>query len=167
MNGAPAPAELAIVFIFYGFIFLFLFGVQLFVCWLLYKAALPVPATYLDQSPGTAFLLLIPLFNIVWLFIFTRSLSVGYQRHFHQSGTLTDDCGQQLGMWWGICAACSLIPCIGMIPAAISFVIMILYLAKVYSCRSQLLGMTTPGYVYGTNGEFSTPTAPTKNPYSY
>lgn len=174
MNGPPqlGGAEIGIIIAFYGFIFLCMLGIQAVICWFLYRACAGLPEAFRTHGPGMAFLLMIPLFGIVWIFIYTKGLSQGFQRFFSQTGTLTDDCGEKTGLWWGICSACSIIPCVGGLFGIASLVLLIIYLIKVSECRSKALafGDGFAQNAYGNPNAFGNPNQPfppSKNPYSF
>ena len=142
MQQEPSGAEIAFLLAFYGIIFAISIGITFLVAWLMFRAAKSLPEPYRSRvSPGQAFLIFIPLFGIVWVFIYTKKLSQAFQDYFRSQRLQTDDCGEQLGMYWGIGSACSLIPCLGIIAALGSLVSMILYLVKVTECKNRIESM--------------------------
>ena len=147
-NGEP---DIAILLAVYGCIFVVALGVQLFISYLLFLGAKALPESYRSQvSPGQAFLMLIPLFNLVWIFIYTKQLSQAYQSYMASINQgPQDDCGEQMGMWWGICSVASIIPCVGGIAGIAGLVIMIIYLIKVHECKKIALQVGDAGAGYG------------------
>ncbi|MCA9065226.1 MAG: hypothetical protein KDA96_19290 [Planctomycetaceae bacterium] len=135
MNGPQDALASMLVLVFYVVILAVAIGLIVLVCYFLYQAAAGVPERFQQASPGQAFLLLIPCFGLVWIFIYTKNLAQGYQMAFRSVGQQTDDCGEQLGMWWGICAAVSIVPCVGVVGSVASLILMIMYLVKVSECR--------------------------------
>ena len=147
----PSPAELVFVLAFYGVIIAVALGVSLLICYLLYNSAKSLPQNFQQASPGQAFLLMIPLFSLVWLFIYLPKLSQSFQAFFRAHRQQTDDCGEQVGLWWAILSACSIIPCVGIFTGLASLVLMIIYLVKVNECKNRVnaivgqRGVATPG----------------------
>ena len=138
-QGPPDGAEIAVLLAIYGVVFLVMLAIQLLVCYLLYKPAEAIPAEYRLMEPWHAFLLLIPLFNIVWLFIFPKNLSQSFQRLFAARNQMKDDCGEKLGMWWAICQIAGIIPCLGVFFGIAGLIVMIMYLVKVNECKNLAL----------------------------
>ena len=132
-------AEIIDALAFYGVLFAIAIGITFLVAWLMYRAAKSLPESYRSRvSPGQAFLIFIPLFGLVWVFIYTKSLSQAFQTFFRSQQIQTDDCGEQLGLYWGIGSACSIIPCLGIIASLVSLVFMIMYLVKVTECKNRV-----------------------------
>lgn len=139
MQNDPSAAELVFIFVFYGAICLGSLAVQLVVCWFLYKAADGLPEPHRSEvGPGQAFLLLIPLFSLVWLFIYPKKLSQAYQTCFAGYQSQTDDCGEQLGLYWAISSVCCVIPCVNAFAGIAAIVLTIIYLIKVHECKNRL-----------------------------
>jgi len=105
----------------------------------MYRAAKSLPESYRSHVvPGQAFLIFIPIFGLIWVFIYTKNLSRAFQTFFRSQQIQTDDCGEQSGLFWGISSACSIIPCLGILAAIVSLVFMILYLVKVTECKNRV-----------------------------
>ncbi len=145
-NPQLSGPELVAVLAFYGFILVVIIGIQILICWLLSRLQSALPAQVRRHSPGQAYLMLIPLFNIVWMFIYPQGLSDGYAQFFNSQGVNKGDCNKQLALWWAICIVASMIPCIGLIPAFASFVLMIMFFVKMNELRTQVLGMTNRSF---------------------
>jgi hypothetical protein len=84
------------------------------------------------MEPGLVWLLLIPVFNLVWIFFVVLKIPESYQSLFYSRGrTDVGDAGRGLGLAYAICAVvsmgCSIIPCIGGIPALATLVLLILF----------------------------------------
>lgn len=161
------------VIVFYAIIFAFLVGIQLLISYFLYRACAAIPEPFRLCSPGQAFLLLIPLFNLVWIFIYTNNLSKSFANFFASQNVNHDDCGEKLGLWWGICGVCGFVPCVNFFSGIAGLVIMIMYLVKVSECRSLALNLimnpNAPNSNYGANyasPPYKTPGSP-NNPYGY
>ncbi|MCA9015913.1 MAG: hypothetical protein KDA85_19385 [Planctomycetaceae bacterium] len=147
MNNGPGDAEVVIMIVVMAVVMLVALAVALIPLFFLYKGAAGVPEQFRLTQPGLAFLMLIPCFSLVWIFIFTKNVSQGYQNTLRAAGQYTDDCGEQMGMWWGICSCCSVIPYIGIIPGLAGLALMIVYLVKLFECKRRVesLGMV-PNY---------------------
>lgn len=158
-------AEIGIVLGFYGFICLFAFGIQLLISYILYNSAKSIPEQFQQAVPGQAFLMLIPLFNIVWIFIYPKNLSLSFQNLFRAYGQQTDDCGEQLGLYWAIASVCGMIPCIGIFFGLAGLVCMIMYLIKANDCKNRALSLGN-ATMKPTQG-YAQPNPPRKsdNPY--
>lgn len=139
-------AALAVGIVFYLVIFAVAIAVQIAICYVLYRAASAIPEQQREASPGQAFFLLIPLFNIYWLFVYPKKLSISFQRVLSAGGQSTDDCGEKTGLWWAICTIASIVPCVGIIAGLAGLVLMIMYLVKVSECRTRVLAMGNKGF---------------------
>ena len=65
-----------------------------------------VPPKYRKIEPGMVWLLLIPLFNVVWTFVVLPGVSRSFQRYFAARGcTEHGDCGEGIGLRFAICFA--------------------------------------------------------------
>jgi hypothetical protein len=116
-------------------------AVGAFVCYQLYLAASRLPEANRKLAPASVSLLLVPLLNVVWLFIVVMKLSEGYQQYFAaQQRTDVGDCGYRLGLGWAIATICVIVPIANFFAGPASLVMMILYLVKM----SQLKAMVVP-----------------------
>jgi hypothetical protein len=127
------------------FLFIVMFAIALaigaFICYQLYLSAARLPEADRKLAPASAFLLLVPLLNFVWLFIVVMKLSEGYQQYFAaRPRTDVGDCGYRLGLGWAIAAVCVMVPIANVFAGLASLVLMILYLVKL----SQLRAMVVP-----------------------
>ncbi len=138
-----------------AFLMIFLIGmliaiaIAIVILLLLYGCLAKVPAEYREMEPGLVWLMLIPLFNLVWgFFVFTR-IPKSYQKYFAAQGrTEFGDCGEQVGLWYAICVVSSFvgsfIPVLGGIIALVAgiagLVLLIIFLVKVLGLKSQVQG---------------------------
>jgi hypothetical protein len=98
-----------------------------------------IPQQYREMEPGMVYLLLIPCFNLVWIFFVTLRLSQSFQKYFADLGRSdVGDCGYQLGLWYSICTAASAIPCVNWVAGPAALVLLILYLVKVIELKNQI-----------------------------
>jgi hypothetical protein len=127
VSGAAIAGALAC----YGVFFLILLAVYLFVVYLLYTCYQRIPAQYRLMEPGQVWLMLIPLFHIVWQFFVVIRLSRSFQQYFAAKGrTDVGDCGESIGLWGMIF---NLIGC-----APVGFILWIIYLVKVTGLKNQI-----------------------------
>ena len=111
---------------------------------LLYQCFTRIPAEHQKMSPGMVFLLLIPLFSLIWNFFVYQRLPESYQSYFAAQGrTDVGDCGKQLGLWYAICAACSLVPCVNSFAGIAGLVLLIMFLVKAFELRRQIPAPTS------------------------
>lgn len=114
------------------------YGILIGICVFISGCFKRVPAQFRKQEPGMVWLLLIPCFNIVWMFFVLPKLAESYKAYFDSVGkTDVGDCGYNLALWYCILIPCnavaSFIPIINLltIPAGIAgLVLLILFLVK-------------------------------------
>jgi len=124
-------AEAAAVIFFFMVVFAVMLAINIFVCWLLYRANEALPVAHRKIESWQAFLLLIPLFNLVWNFILFSRISGGFQSFFQSKNDASvGDCGAAIGLWTSICA----IFC-----GPIWLILMVVYLVKVSGLRTRVL----------------------------
>jgi hypothetical protein len=92
-----------------------------------------------EMDPGMVWLMLIPLFSLVWQFILVSRVSGALSREFRGRGVSIDDpeAGRQVGIAMCILNLCSIIPYLGILASIGSLVCLILYWVKIsgYSGR--------------------------------
>jgi len=119
--------------------FLITFGIAIVVCFLVYNAQRGVPVEHRKIEAGLIWLLLIPVFNLVWNFFVFPKISDSYKSYFNSVGRSdVGDCGRGVGTWYAICAACGIVPCVGYIAAPASLVLFIIFLVKIYGLKAQI-----------------------------
>jgi Domain of unknown function (DUF4328) len=115
-------------------------AIYLLVAWLIYRVNEALPAEHRKTESWQAFLLLIPLFNLVWNFIFLARVSAGLQSYFQsRNDTAAGDCGAAIGLWFSICAIGSWIPIASCVAAPAAIVLLIIYLVKISGLRTRVL----------------------------
>lgn len=98
-----------------------------------------IPQQYREMEPGMVYLILIPCFNLVWIFFVTMRLSTSFQKYFVAHGrTDVGDCGYQIGLWCSICIVLANIPCVQYIAGPAALVLLIIYLVKVMGLKNQI-----------------------------
>ena len=139
----PTPQEtaaiIAAMLVVVGIILAISFGIALVVCFLLYTCQNAVPEQYRTLAPGMIFLLLIPLFNLIWNFFVFQRMPESFKNAFDAQGrTDVGDCGKGIGLWLAICYACSIIPCVNYIAGPAALVLLILFIVKMFSLKGLL-----------------------------
>ena len=113
-------------------------GILALVCWLVSTALKAVPEQYREMSTGQVWFLMIPCFNLVWNFFVYQRVPRSFQNYFNAVGqTQHGDCGGQIGLWYAICAACSLIPCVNYIAGPASLVLLIIVIVKLWGLKGE------------------------------
>ncbi|MEY5050644.1 MAG: hypothetical protein RLZZ619_574 [Pseudomonadota bacterium] len=91
---------------------------------------------YRTQSPGMAWLLLIPIFNVIWFFFLLRAIKDGFAQMYRDGLTPKEiDSGYNYGIGMGCCWAASFIPQFIFIALIPMFVFSILHWNKLNSAR--------------------------------
>ncbi len=100
------------------------------------KTLAAIAEPYRTQSPGMAWLLLIPIFNVIWFFFLLKAMRDGF-RQMHQDGLTQKeiDTGYNYGIGMGCCWAASFIPKLIFIALIPMFVFSILHWNKLNSAR--------------------------------
>ena len=117
------------------------------VCLLLYNAQMAVPQEHRKIEPNMIWLLLIPLFNLVWNFFVFLRIPESYQSAFAVRGAPHKGVGERNnGLAYSICAACSIIPCINILTGLASLVLVIIFLVQIYNLKTQLQAAIGGGF---------------------
>jgi hypothetical protein len=125
--------------VLYGVILVVAIAIMVFICYLLYQLYLAIPEKHRAMEPAKVWLLLIPCFNIVWIFWVYPGLAKSFKSYFDSaSDTTVGDCGEKLALWYCICTVCSVIPCVGAISGLASLVLLILFLIKAHELKSKI-----------------------------
>src|SRR5580658_3321228 len=85
------------------------------------------------MEPGMVWLLLIPLFHLVWQFFVVMALGNSLGNEFRRRGIPCPDPlpGQSIGMAMCICGCCGIIPIINLLALPAAFVLWIIYWVKI------------------------------------
>lgn len=106
---------------------------------LLIKPLQKIPQHHRKIEPGMVWLLLIPLFNLVWNFFVYPRISQSFQSYFAEKGrTDVGDCGHAIGLALAICAALTWIPYAGCVVTVAVLVLLILYLVKIHGLANMI-----------------------------
>ena len=116
----------------------------IFSCWLLSGCYAAIPQQFRKMEPGMVWLLLIPCFNIVWLFFVLPRLAQSFKAYFDSIGrTDVGNCGETLG--WTCAGAVvgqvvlSWVPVINLLAMLTTLILMIVYLVKAAGLKKQVL----------------------------
>jgi hypothetical protein len=125
--------------VLYGVILVVAIAVLIFICYLLYKLYEAVPEKFRAMEPGKVWLMLIPCFNIVWIFWVYPGLAKSFKAYFDSvNDNSVGDCGAKLALWYCITAVGSIIPCVGVVSGVASLVLMILFLVKAHELKNKI-----------------------------
>jgi hypothetical protein len=96
-------------------------------------------------SPGSVWLLLVPLLNLIWHFLVVFGVARSLGNEFARRGIPNPDPlpGQTIGLAMCICACCSIIPILGVLASLASLVLWIMYWIKIAD-YSRMLGEAPP-----------------------
>ncbi|MGC2161074.1 MAG: DUF4328 domain-containing protein [Silvibacterium sp.] len=103
-------------------------------------------------QPGTLWLLLIPLVNLVWHFFVVLGMAKSLGNEFRGRNILNvePEPGKAIGMGMCLCGACSIIPILGVLAGLAHFVLLIIYWIKINE-YSRLLDQTASTGVMPTS----------------
>lgn len=135
----PTGAEIAAVIVVLVISLIISFAVAIVICTLLYMTQSRLPHEHRKISAGSVWLLLIPLFSLIWNFFVFQRIPESYKSYFDEQGrTDVGDCGKTIGLWYSICAVVTIVPCVNYISGPAALVLLIIFLVKVMGLRSQI-----------------------------
>jgi hypothetical protein len=144
-SSAPSPGPPLAFFAFLACVVLFFFAIWVGIVYMLYISLKAVPREHQRMPAGQVWLLLIPLFNLVWNFFVFQQIPESYQNYFYSRGrTDVGDAGKGIGLAYAICAVCACVPCVNYAAGPASLVLLIIFLVKVMTYRGQV-GVAMPG----------------------
>jgi hypothetical protein len=141
--GMPGGAEWIVIGVFLVFAIGMLI-VKIFYLLTLQKAFSRCSPQNQVMAPGMVWLMLIPLFSIVWHFFVVLNLAKSLGQEFRARGMNEDpEPGKTIGLAMCICVCCSIVPYIGILPGIAAFVLWIIYWIKVaeYSRKLEFAGL--------------------------
>ena len=114
--------------------------VNVVVCIFLSGCLKKLPQEYQKMTPGLVWLLLIPVFSLVWNFFVVLKLSASFRSYFAAKGkTDVGDCGKMLGLAYAIIAALSFLFStaggMGNWLGLAGLILLVLYLIKVMNLK--------------------------------
>ena len=103
------------------------------------KTIKAIDPEYRTQSPGMAWLLLIPIFNVIWFFFLLKSIKTSFLR-MHENKRISQpiDTGYTYGIAMGCCWAAIFIPKLIFVALIPMFVFSILHWTKLSNARRRL-----------------------------
>jgi len=105
------------------------------------------------MKPGNVWLMLIPVFNIVWVFMVVNAIANSTKAQLEQYGVFgTEKPTYRIGLAWAICSVCSWVPLFGILTGLASLVLLIIYWIEVNNVKKQLLMLSQ---LHHNNGEGS------------
>ena len=106
----------------------------------LQKAIEAVDIPFRSSSPGLVWLLLIPLFNFIWIFFLVVWISKGYEKMWeHQRLSVQTSAGFGVGIAYGVCWVLCLIPGLNLLAVIPSLVLWILHWVQVSQARKLVI----------------------------
>ena len=92
------------------------------------------------MSPGLTWLLLIPLFGLIWQFFIVLAISKSVRNEFNARGVLNEEPepGKAIGLAMAICTCASIVPLIGVVASLAGLVLWIVYWVKVADLAKKL-----------------------------
>ncbi|HWB27088.1 MAG TPA: hypothetical protein VG738_16510 [Chitinophagaceae bacterium] len=130
---------LLVVIIFYGICLL----PVIFYLITLQKALQTVSRENRKLEPGLVWLLLIPVFNAIWMFFVADGIGTGFQREFEKYGMATSEKPTyNLGLTLAILWCCCIIPVLNIFAGLGGFVIWIIYWIKVNEVKNELVNIS-------------------------
>lgn len=134
--------ELAIQFAILGAVMIFALAIQAVVCWFGSQMAEGVPHEHRQVQPGQMWLLMIPLFNLVWNFFTWPKIAQGYQAHFTAVGRAGHgENVYKLSMAYCIVTACAVVPCVNYLAGPASLVLIIIMLVQLNGLKTDAANM--------------------------
>ena len=118
-------------------------AIAILILFLVYKCYVAIPEKHRKMSPGMVWLLLIPCFNLVWIFFVFPGLSKSFKSYFDSVGDNTvGDCGGLLALWYCILAVgsipLSLVPFLGFLAGLATLVLLIIFLVKSFGLKAKI-----------------------------
>ena len=83
------------------------------------------------MQPGMVWLMLIPLFNLVWHFFVVKNVSESIKSWAAERGAKVDDAGYTVGLIACIAQCCGIVPVVNILAGPVGFVCMIIWWVKV------------------------------------
>jgi hypothetical protein len=98
-----------------------------------------VPPPFQKQTPGLAFLLIIPLFSVIWGFFVHPKVAESLEAYFELFGDKRHgDCGRSLALALCICTACTIVPFFGILSGLAALILFILFYVKAFDLSAAI-----------------------------
>lgn len=129
------PWHLMVLFFVFGLFFL----PTIFYILTLQKALNKCSVGSRTMQPGTMWLLLIPVFSLIWSFFVVSGVAHSLGNEFRARNIIAEpEPAKSLGMAMCICAACGIIPVLGLLTSLVGLVLWIMYWSKIAGYSRQL-----------------------------
>lgn len=92
------------------------------------------------MQPGMVWLMLIPLFNLVWHFFVVKNVSESIKSWAAESGAKVDDAGYTVGLIACIAQCCGIVPVVNILAGPVGFVCVIIWWVKVAGFNKLMSG---------------------------
>jgi type II secretory pathway pseudopilin PulG len=85
------------------------------------------------MEPGLVWLMLIPLFNLIWQFLVVIALSNSLRNEFRARGVsnIEPEPGKSIGIALSICAACGIVPFVNFVAFPVQLILLVVYWSKI------------------------------------
>ena len=115
--------------------------VNVVICFFISSWLNEVPGQYRVMAPGQVWLLIIPLFNLYWMFrVYMLDVPQSFKNYFDATGeTSVGDCGKSLGQWICILTLVGCIPCVNYCSGIALLVMLILWLVKINELKQKII----------------------------
>ena len=141
-------AAFAAVYLVIGLVSLgFFLGITALLCWLLSGWLAVVPPEHRKQEPGKVWLLMIPLFNLYWVWQVFPPMALSFDSYFQSKSQPNESVLKMAKLYcWAVLAGFvgGMIPCLNMIIAPIAglagLVLLILLLVKFHAMKERIVG---------------------------
>jgi len=128
---SPGESEMLVIVAIIGLLVLMLIP-TIFYLLTLQKALARCSAECRTLSPGLVWLQLVPLLNIVWVFILVINIAKSLGNEFRRRGIVeSPNPGQSVGMAMAICSVVSIVPFIGSLASIAALVCWIVYWVQI------------------------------------
>lgn len=119
-------------------------GIKALFCWLVWDAQKKVPANLQLMKPGLVWLMMIPLFSMIWGFFVFSKVPLSLQAALKERGMATEgDCGQRWGLVFAILHACTLVagalPLVGPLVGVAVLVFLIMSVVGIRTAAGRLV----------------------------
>jgi hypothetical protein len=138
-SSGDEAAAIIVMLVFLMVILLIVLAISVAICLMLFVIQSRVPVEHQKISPIAIWLILIPLFGLVWNFFVFQRIPESYKSYFDSIGDASvGDCGKSIGLWYAISTACCFVPCVNYIAGPASLVLLIIFLVKGFGLRGKI-----------------------------
>ena len=136
-----------LMMIFMGVIMLASIAFAIWMLAFLSSCLASVPPEHRRMEPGMVWLMLVPLFNLVWMFFVYVRVPKSFASYFHSIGEHdVGDAGEGLGIAIPILNLISSIPYVNCLTSPVALILLIVYLIKMNELKKRALMGPPSGY---------------------